>query len=76
MKRAIAETSVDDTIELAKAIVAMRPSQVVLTIQDMMFKRELSQTVSALNTLVLDNPAHKQVAAQALAKMGLWLDAS
>lgn len=76
MRTATSETSVEEAVDLAKTIVAMRPSQVVLTIQDMMFKRELSKTVSALNALVLEHPDHKPVATEALAKMGLWLDGS
>jgi hypothetical protein len=68
--------TVEEGIDLAESIAGMRPSQVVLTIQDLMFKRELSRIVSALNTLVLEHPAHRAVAAKALAKMGLWQDLS
>ena len=76
MRVRTSETSVDETLDLARTIVAMRPSQLVLKIQEMMLKRELSETVSALNSLVLDHPNHKQIAAEALSKMGLWLDVS
>jgi hypothetical protein len=68
--------TVEEGVDLAESIAGMRPSQVVLTIQDLMFKRELSRTVSALNTLVLEHPTHRAVAAKALAKMGLWQDLS
>jgi hypothetical protein len=68
--------TVEEGIDLAATIAAMRPSQVVLTIQQLMFKRELSRAVSVLNTLVLEHPDHRTIATKALAKMGLWQDVS
>jgi hypothetical protein len=68
--------TVEESVDLAETIAGMRPSQVVLTIQELMFKRELSRAVSVLNMLVLEHPNHKAIAAKALAKMGLWQDVS
>jgi hypothetical protein len=76
MSRCGSGKSVDEAVDLAQTIASMRPSQIVLTIQDLMFRRELSSTVSALNSLVLEHPDHRAIAAEALAKMGLWQDIS
>jgi hypothetical protein len=66
--------SVDEAVDMAEALIAMRPSQLVLKVQDLMLNRELSRTVAALNELVLDHPPHRQLAVQALSRMGLWLE--
>ena len=66
--------SVDEAVDMAEALIAMRPSQLVLKVQDLMLNRELSRTVAALNEFVLDHPPHRQLAVQALSRMGLWLE--
>jgi hypothetical protein len=76
MGRSGRKLNIEEGVDLAEAIAGMRPSQVVHTIQDLMFKRQLSRTVSALNELVLEHPDHRAIAAKALAKMGLWQDVS
>lgn len=61
-----------EAVSVARQIVMIPPSHLADSIRDMVKKRELSRTVRGLNSLVLDHPQHRPIAAQALKHLGLW----
>jgi hypothetical protein len=64
------QTPLRDSVHLASRIVAIPHGKVPEAIRSMIQKRKLYRTVVALNEL-LDDPRHNDIAAKALAKIGL-----
>ena len=64
---------VNESVAMARVIVAMPPGQMFAAMRKMTLDRKLSRIVRGLNVLVLDHPNHRAVAAQALSRMGLWV---
>ena len=66
------QPSLGETIYLARRIAEMPESQIPQAIGEMMYRRELFRTVSALDDLVRERPEYGPVAVKALRKMQLW----
>ena len=64
--------STSEAAELAKTIATISSHEVSATIRRMLRNREFFRNVSALDDLLIEHPEHKQLAAEALNKMGLW----
>ena len=64
--------SVREAALLAQKIAEMPDRHLPLVMGEMMYKRELFRTASALNDLVSDYPEHRPAAVKALDKMQLW----
>jgi hypothetical protein len=63
--------STNDAVRLARKIAETPARELPAAIGEMMFKRDLYRTVTALDDLI-DHPEHRQVAVRALEKLGLW----
>jgi hypothetical protein len=66
------QPSLREAIVLAHKIAAMPESKIPAVMGEMMYKRELFRTVSALDDLISDHPEHRSTAVKALDKMRLW----
>jgi hypothetical protein len=64
--------STNDAVRLARKIAETPTRELPAAIGEMMFKRDLYRTVTALDDLITDHPEHRQVAVRALERLGLW----
>ena len=65
------EPSLREAVALAHKIVAISDNELPSLMGEMIYKRELFRTVSALNDLA-GYPEHRPTAVKALDKMQLW----
>ncbi len=63
----------DEAIELAELLARLPQERVTPTISEMAHARKFSETVEALNMLVLDHSRHRPVAIAALENLGMWV---
>ena len=66
------QPSLSEAVILARKIAAIPESKLPAVVGEMMYKRELFRTVSALNDLASDHPEHRLTAIRALDRMQLW----
>jgi hypothetical protein len=64
---------IDEAIELAESLARLPRERVTPTINELTHSRKLSETVEALNMLVLDHSRHRPVAIAALENLGMWV---
>jgi hypothetical protein len=56
----------------AEMIVTLPEGDIPALVQEMMYKRDLFRTVSALDDLIAENGEHRAIAVRALTKLRLW----
>jgi hypothetical protein len=62
----------DEAIALAESLARLPRARVTSTIHEMTDSQKFSETLEALNMLVLDHSRHRPVAIAALENLGMW----
>jgi hypothetical protein len=63
----------DRQAKMAAEMIATLPEgDIPALVQEMMYKRHLYRTVSALDDLIAENGEHRAIAVKALTKLQLW----